>query len=337
MTLPAGTAAGVSGPTASVCIATYHRPEALARALACVAGLTPPPGGFEVVVVDDGSPAEDRIADVVDDARRRIPSDGTAGAPEIRLLQQPNRGAAAARNRAWREARGEWIAFTDDDCRPSPDWLVRLVAAAANSGADVAQGRTRPDPDRAHLLGNPLARSMRVDSLNGFFQTCNIAYRRTLLARLGGFDESLTRSGEDTDLGWRARKAGAAAVFAADALVDHDVVVRTWRQDLRDRRRWQDVPRVVRRHPETRALAWRRWIYRRQHVAPLFVAATAPALAWRTGRRAWAFAGATAVLAEIVASGSPGAARSRLQRRVGDAYETALVCAASLRSRCLLL
>src|SRR5581483_3099817 len=126
----------------------------------------PPPGGFEVVVVDDGSPAEDGVAGVLDAAAADFP------VPLRWVSLEQNAGPAVARNRAWRMAAGEWIAFTDDDCRPRPDWLVRLLAAADRAGgAEVVQGRTEPDPDATDLLDEAYARSMRVDALDGYYQT----------------------------------------------------------------------------------------------------------------------------------------------------------------------
>src|SRR5207248_9645513 len=50
-----------------------------------------------------------------------------------------NRGPAPARNLAWRMAEGEWIAFTDDDCRPATDWLVQLLKTADEAQAEVVQ------------------------------------------------------------------------------------------------------------------------------------------------------------------------------------------------------
>lgn len=314
----------------SVCVATYRRPARLARLLEALAAQEPPPGGFEVVVADDGSPPGDGVTEVLEKARAGFPVPlGWATLPG-------NRGRAAARNEAWRRARGEWVAFTDDDCRPSPTWLAALVAAAAGE-VSVVQGRTEPDPDGAHLLDHPLARSLRIAGWTGRYETANIAYRRSLLEDLGGFDPALAGSGEDTDLGWRAAAAGAAGAFAADAVVFHDVVVRDWRADLADRRRWGDLPALVRRHPGVRGLAWKPYVLRRSHLAPLVAVAAAPALATRTGRAAWLAAAAVAAARQPFRPGGVAGAVPRVQRRVGDAYEVAVMARGSLRHGRLLL
>ncbi len=113
-----------------------------------------------------------------------------------------------------------------------------------------------------------LARSVRVETCGPQYETCNIAYPRALLERLGGFDEGfgLRPAGEDTDLAWRALAAGARVVFAPDALVRHEVVRLTPRQGLREAARWGDTARLFRRHPGARQmlygrLFWDVWHY----------------------------------------------------------------------------
>lgn len=316
---------------ATVCIPTYGRPDRLAACLAAVAALEPPEGGFDVVVADDGSPREHAIGAVVAAAADAAPV-------SMRLVTlDRNRGPGVARNVAWHEATGDWVAFTDDDCRPHPSWLRRLLEVADAEDAEVVQGRTVPDPERAHLLGRPFVRSLRVEAPSEYFQTCNIAYRRDLLERLGGFDATFHLSGEDTDLGWRAREGGARVTFAADAVVEHEVAERDWRAEIKGRRRWADVPFVVARHPGTRALAWKPVIYRRTHLVPLVLLASTPLLLGRRSRWAWLAAVAAVIAGDAAKAGSREAAAAALAVRAGDVYETVLVAAASARARTLLL
>lgn len=326
-----------AAPKVSVCVATYRRAGQLERLLRHLADMQPPAGGFEVVVVDDGSPASDGVTDVL--AVR------SAGYPvPLRSVSLPtNSGRAAARNHAWRQARGEWVAFTDDDCRPDPKWLHHLLEAAESSapGADapaIVQGRVVPDPERAALLSNPLARSLRVEALSQYYETANILYRRDVLESVGGFDESFPGAGEDTDLGWRAVEQGFAAAFAADAVVVHDVAVRTFRQDLRDRRRWGDVVRVVKLHPDTRRLAWRPHVFRKSHVGPLVALGGLPlVLVGPRARRLYAGALAVGVAREVRGATTPLGMWRRLQVLAGDCYEVGIVVRSSLRHRTVLL
>jgi hypothetical protein len=164
-------------------------------------------------------------------------------------------GPGGARNAGWRAAPPDvdLVAFTDDDCRPAPDWLERLVAAAQAHPGAVVQGATRPDPDEAHLLAAaPHARTQDVAPPNAWVQAGNVAYPRALLERVGGFDAALGWGGEDTDLWLRARAAGAELVAAPDAVVHHAVHDRTLPEAVRDAWRWRGVAAVVRRHPSLR-------------------------------------------------------------------------------------
>ena len=315
--------------TVSVCMPTYRRPKQLRDALERLFQLKPPTGGFEIVVVDDGSPAADGVTAVLDELSALAPI-------PLRWEASPyNQGPGATRNVAWRLAEGDWIAFTDDDCRPEVDWLVGLLERAHDVGADVVQGRTVPDPEKEHLLAEPFSRSIRVDRANEYYQTCNIAYRRSLIEQLGGFDERFRHSGEDTDLGWRAVEAGAKVAFASEAVVFHDVAVVSWRADLRGRRRWGDVVTVIAKHPGARRLAWKPYIYRPTHMAPLALAGILPLTASRAGRRL----AAAAVVAFLVRAAvrSPSHPFAGVVRRVGDCYEVAVLLRASAKDRTLLL
>ena len=320
---------GGGAMSVSVCMPTFRRPGPLDRALQSLTTLDAPPGGFEIVIVDDGSPPADGIPELVESWAARSPV-------PIRFSRLPeNRGPCAARDAAWRASSGEVVAFTDDDCVPQRDWLTALLAAAEH--ADVVQGRTRPDPALAHLLDQPYARSVQVDGLNGYYQTCNILYRRSVLEQLGGFDLSFRFSAEDTDLGWRAEQSGARIAFAADAVVDHDVVVGDWRRDLRGRRRWADVVHMVSKHPGARRLAWKPYIYRRAHLPVLlYGAAAAVALVPRT-RRLGAIGLLVLAGRDAAEARTPSRAAYLAQTRLADGYEVGILMRESVRWRTLLL
>jgi GT2 family glycosyltransferase len=269
-------------PEVTVVIPTLDREARLAFALDALAEQTLARERFEVIVV-----------------RGAERDGGTARAPaglEVRFLDLPGSpGAAAQRNLGWRSASAPLVAFTDDDCRPAPDWLERLLEAAGNGREALVQGRTEPDPAERRLLYG-FARSMEVIGPSDWHETCNIAYPRTLLERLGGFDEGfLGVWGEDTDLGLRALAAGAEHVYADRALVWHAVLPRSLRAALRETSRYEAIPLLLKRFPEQRAAIHRRWFLRPTHAlvpialfgalaprvpAALRVAAIAPYLRW---------------------------------------------------------
>jgi hypothetical protein len=219
--------------------------------------------------------------------------------------------------------------------------LEHLVAPIEAGHADLVQGRTLPRPDQTHLLG-PWSRTMRVEREDGFYQTCNLAYRRHALEQVGGFrTEFGAGAGEDTELAWRAKKAGFRTAFAPEALVHHVVWPSSYRAYLRDRRRWASIVLVVKHHPETRRFAYRRWFYRPSHARLL--AGVATLVAAGTVRR-WlppVLAGG-AVAAHLVrtrGSGQPAPRRTAhlAQALLADAVEVAHFARASLRHRTLLL
>ena len=171
------------------------------------------------------------------------------------LRLAPPTGPAQKRNAAWRATGADWVVFTDDDCRPPPDWLERLAVALTRTHPPaVVQGSTRPDPDELALFQRaPHARSQHIDPPTDWGQTCNIAYPRALLERLGGFDEALPlAAGEDADLLQRALAAGARLVAAPQARTFHAVEVDALAARARQLWRWQHNAYVVRRHPRLR-------------------------------------------------------------------------------------
>jgi GT2 family glycosyltransferase len=209
------------------------------------------------------------------------------------VLRTPrNLGPAAGRNFGWRAARAPLIVFTDDDCRPDRHWLRRVVEALEN--ADVVQGQTRADPNAAAGRG-PFARIQIVEQWSNMFDCCNIGYRREVLERARGFDETFRRPwGEDTDLGWRAVSSGATTAWEPNALVWHRVEksgnqVRDWLSWVKDARRKFYMPLLVRKHPEIRRGVYRRWFYKAHHPRTLLaIAGIAAVMAPGPSRRRWA-------------------------------------------------
>lgn len=180
------------------------------------------------------------------------------------------------RNMAWRAARAPIVAFTDDDCRPAPDWLESILAAAGEEV--VLQGRTAPDPAEGHLL-HGLGRSQDIDEISQWFETCNMAYPRALLERIGGLDERYGFGAEDTDLALRASEAGAEIRFEPTALVWHGVNTPTLRGAMRGAWEWEGMPLFVKNHPEQRSMMFGRVFWKRSHALLLLGVAVSVAAA----------------------------------------------------------
>ena len=119
-------------PFISIVIPTYNRPEQLAVCLRACSRLEYPHDRFEVIVVDDGGVMP--LDEVINEFR---------GLLTLKLLQQQNAGPAAARNKGAAEARGEFLAFTDQDCAPASNWLEALAAQFVASPDCAVGGQTR--------------------------------------------------------------------------------------------------------------------------------------------------------------------------------------------------
>lgn len=228
-------------PEISVCVATRNRAQLLPRLVSALERQSLDPNRFEVVFADDAS--TDATVEILEALKRR-------SSVRIRIVKSDARGGpASARNRAWRSALAPLVAFTDDDCVPTPGWLAAHVISLAR--VDISQGKVVPDPARMAAAG-PLDRWIGVEDENGLYETCNISYRKAWLEHVGGFDPSFRRAGEDADLAWRAKDAGATSTFTPEALVHHDVDRFSWGRELRNTRRWAGVLLLVERHPHLR-------------------------------------------------------------------------------------
>jgi GT2 family glycosyltransferase len=202
-------------PAVSVLICTRDRRDGLDALLADLRQQSYA-GAIEIVVVEE-----------TDDPR---PPDGVKYVP----LPVRNHGIAYARNRALAAASHELVAFVDDDCRISQDWLQALLAPFADAHVVGVQGGvTVPDSTNAigwaeSLLGFPGGGISRVhracDHNQDTFEvsTLNAAYRRLAVQQAGGFPESARFGGEDYLLAKRVAEHGRL-LFVPEALVRHQV------------------------------------------------------------------------------------------------------------------
>ena len=316
----------------AVVVATRGRAALLPRLLTALEGQVDAPA-FDVVLVDDASP---------DDTWPTISALAESSRLHVRGVRMPAQsGPAAARNAGWRESDARLIAFTDDDCVPSPGWLRTLVDAL--DGVDIAQGATLPDPAQRDKLG-PFSRTMEVTGPTGYFQTCNVAYRRSTLEQVGGFDDELRQAGEDIELATRAQAAGARTAFCPDAVVHHDVRPSHLLDHLRATRRWGGIVLAVRKQPELRQRLHHGLLWKRSH-APALVAAAGVVTAV-TAPGVWRALGAVAALPYVrhrlvVEPLKHTGRRDRVlllpAALISDLTEVGVLAAASARYRTLVL
>ncbi|HEX2055144.1 MAG TPA: glycosyltransferase [Nitrospiraceae bacterium] len=224
----------------SVVVPTYQRPELLQRCLSALTSQTMDADRYEIIVVDDGASLDTWKA------VKALAASGSA--PAIRYLASfPRKGPAAARNLGWRAARGDVIAFTDDDCIASPDWLAAGWAMFADLGLSGAWGRivvplpeepTDHDWNTKGLERSPCA-------------TANCFYRKTALASVGGFDERFTTAWrEDSDLQFTLLERGGRLTPCDRAVVVHPARSAPWGISLRQQRNNLFNALLYKKHPD---------------------------------------------------------------------------------------
>lgn len=202
---------------ASVVIPTFRHPRHVSECLDSLARQTFAES-WEVVVVDDGSPSPPEL-------REDLPDTGS----HWRVVRQANAGPAAARNRGVAEARGEFVAFTDDDCRPHPLWLESLVRAERQHPGALVGGTTVNGlpgelfASTSQLIVDYVYEHFNADPGNAYFLASNnILCPRERFLELAGFDRHFSRAGaEDRDFCDRWRMKGWPIVWQRDAEVEH--------------------------------------------------------------------------------------------------------------------
>jgi glycosyltransferase involved in cell wall biosynthesis len=201
----------------SVVVPTFNRPAAVEGLLEALAGQDYPRDRFEVVVVDDGSTPP--LSGLEERWGERL---------NLRVIRQENRGCGPARQTGVESARGRFLAFTDDDCRPVADWLSKLArhvaaepeAAVAGATKNAVDGSTLSEATQ--LVVNQLILSGHRNGGLRFAPTCNLAVPRVQLASIGGLDPNWRNGGgEDRDLCFRWISAGFPLKFEPAAEVRH--------------------------------------------------------------------------------------------------------------------
>lgn len=201
-------------PRVSVVVPTYNRAYGLA---ACLDSLMEQDyRDYEVILSDDGSTDETRMV-----ANRY---------PRVQYIAGPNGGPAVARNRGIRRALGEFVVFTDDDCRVPHEWLARIIDGYTRH-PEVAGVGGYLDPPDAVVQKSILARYERFVSARLYRQsaqqemigglddypgggTSNMSYRKAVLDAIGGFDEWFPyAAAEDHDLRVRVHAHGHKLLY----------------------------------------------------------------------------------------------------------------------------
>lgn len=215
----------------SVIVCTRDRPEPLAQCLEALLHLDPPP--HEIVVVDNASRS---------DATRHL----VESMPGIRYVREPRPGLSVARNTGIRHSTGDLIAFTDDDVLVQPNWLAGVRRGFLEPAVQAVTGLILPTSLQTEAQFIFQAgqgrfgwgyRPLRFGV--GFFELmkgrgvpvwhigagANMAFRRSIFDRLGGFDERLgagaSGCSEDSEMWYRILAVGGTCQYEPTAVVHH--------------------------------------------------------------------------------------------------------------------
>ncbi|MEW6169944.1 MAG: glycosyltransferase [Candidatus Omnitrophota bacterium] len=208
----------------SVIVATYNRCQNLRNTLDSI--LFQDITGdfdFEIIVVDNNS--NDKTKNVIEYYRPKF-------AGRLKYLFEPRQGKSFALNKGREEAKGEIIAFTDDDCIVNKDWLKNINEVFKIKNIDVLSGRVEP------LFVSPKPRWLNVDKMRGPIvyhhlsdvyiendkkkvRTCgsNLSIKRNSFYKFGGF--TYFGRGQDSELGNRWAKLGAKIAYDPNPVVYH--------------------------------------------------------------------------------------------------------------------
>jgi len=219
--------------TASVVVCTHNRADLVARAVDAAAAEARAVAG-EVIVVDNASTdATPAVLRTVAERHRDV----------VRIVAEPCLGLSVARNRGLADARGDVVAYLDDDAVPRPGWLAALLAPYADPTVVAVGGRIvlRFDATPPAWLSSalhsalseydpgPSPRPIRYGEATYPFGA-NISFRAASAHAAGGFSPTVGPLGrhqlvhDETDLCYRLEHAGGVVWYTPDAVVDHHVV-----------------------------------------------------------------------------------------------------------------
>jgi O-antigen biosynthesis protein len=202
--------ADASWPKVSVVVCSYNGAGTIRGCLEALRQLDYP--DFEVLVVDDGST----------DATGAI-----AAEYNVRVLVSAHAGLGSARNSGFRAARGEIVAYIDDDAYPDPHWL-RYLATCFQRGDFIGVGGPNLPPPEDGIIAEAVANApggpdhvLLTDTVAEHIPGCNMAFRKDALERIDGFDPRFRSAGDDVDLCWRLQERGWKLGFSPAAVVWH--------------------------------------------------------------------------------------------------------------------
>jgi glycosyltransferase involved in cell wall biosynthesis len=235
----------------SVVIPTYNRVELLLRCLMNLLNQNFDKGAYEIIVVSDG-PDERTKSKVLD----------LAAQYSISFYSLPyKQGPAAARNVGWKSAKGELIAFTDDDCLPDANWLKEIWNYYKHEEYFVYTGRVI-----VPISKQPTDFELNTSRLEtGEFVTANCICTKQALTKVDGFDERFKAAWrEDSDLHFKLLQHKIRIYKNENAIVVHPVRKAKWGVSMKEQKKSLYNALLYKKYPKLyrqRIKANPNWLY----------------------------------------------------------------------------
>lgn len=275
----------MNGIRISAIITTHNRIAYLKKALEGLAEQTLPKDSFEILVVDNAST----------DKTRTVVQEEFSELTNLKYVYEPTLGLSHARNTGWRSARGEYVAFLDDDAIPCPQWLEKIVEAfeTVEPRPGCIGGKIEPvwEMERPVWLTDDIALSLTIidwSTVPTFLNEkqwlagANIVFPKFLLERFNGFNTSLGRRGtnlissEEVLLVRKIKQEGYKVYYHPEIAVRHHILAsRLNKQWFLKRYYWQGVSdALLHRYLESPTFAGR-WILIAKNLVRLLIYAKA--------------------------------------------------------------
>jgi len=216
-------------PLVSVIIPCLNRETLVGQAIESALGQTYQ--NLEIIVVNDGS--TDGTEELEGDPRFE----------DVLWIHRIGGGDYAARNAGIVRAKGEVIAFTDDDCRPDNDWLRVIRRMFSDREVSAIFGHTYCDKAPATFIHS-------VINTGQITITCNMAVRRNILFDIGLFDDTFIFYFGDEDLGNRLKESPYGILYVPDMRVFHPSKYQSFVTYVRRRRGFLYLPYMHEKYRE---------------------------------------------------------------------------------------
>jgi O-antigen biosynthesis protein len=201
-------------PKFSVIVCTFNGSKTISKNLESLSKLQYP--NYEVIVVNDGS---NDITEAI--VKEYVHKYG------FKLITTENRGLSNARNTGLESATGEIVAYVDDDAYPDPNWLNYLAIEFRKTnhvGIGGPNITAKGDGPVAECVSNSPGNPVHVlisDCEAEHIAGCNMAFRKSALKEIGGFDPQFRIAGDDVDVCWMLQTHGHTLGFSPAAVVWH--------------------------------------------------------------------------------------------------------------------